>query len=123
MKSFLKVQASFWPISSSSSPHLYPLALNILRDCQCRTSSVHVHGRLSAQITVHFLLYLPFCVCICPEAAFSSMQASRCFCLTSSLLRCVAPEFGGGDPCILTCSPGLLFPPGQYPMVLYQAGL
>jgi len=48
------------------------------------------------------------------------MQVSWHFCLTSSLVGCIAPELGGGDPWILTSFFRPLFPPGLYPVMLYQ---
>lgn len=56
MKSFLEVQANIWPVYSSSSPHSYPPAFYILLQGK-QQGKCYVHGRLSTQITVHFILY------------------------------------------------------------------
>ena len=68
-------------------------------------------------VLASILCMLPSCVRVWPGPPCSSAKTSWRFCMTSYLLH------GGGDSWILTSLLGPPFPPGPYPMGLFQADI
>lgn len=68
------------------------------------------------------LSIVPFCDSVWTGAPHSSTQACWHFCLTSYFLGWIAHEPEGDDLGISTSVPRPLFPPGPFPLELFQAG-